>query len=58
MKECPSCALDVNGSPNACPYCGYEFPGQTKGFTRLMGYLLIAIMLWPIYELVMFLLNR
>lgn len=58
MTECPSCALDVEGTPEQCPYCGYEFPGQPEGGTKIIVYLLVALMLWPLYELVVFLVNR
>ncbi len=57
MTECPSCALDVEGKPEVCPYCGYEFPGKAKGGTRLIAYVLVVLMLWPLYELIMYLLN-
>ena len=57
MTECPSCALEVTGNPDTCPYCGYEFPSQSKGI-KLVAYLFVIIMLWPLYELVMYLVNR
>jgi len=25
VKECPSCAMDVDKSARECPVCGYEF---------------------------------
>lgn len=58
MTECPSCALDIEDASEICPYCGYEFPEQPKGGTKLIVYLLVALMLWPLYELVVFLMNR
>lgn len=57
MTECPSCALEFEGSPGVCPYCGYEFPGKAKGGTKLIVYLLVALMLWPLYELIVFLIK-
>ena len=57
MTECPSCALEFEGSPDVCPYCGYEFPGKAEGGIRFIAYLLVALMLWPLYELIVFLLK-
>lgn len=52
--ECPSCALEVEvdpaeGAPEACPYCGYEFPERSKGVGTLawvMALLMILPLLW------------
>lgn len=44
MKECPSCALEYEGTPETCPYCGYEFP-QQKSSLKMVAWLLIALML-------------
>jgi hypothetical protein len=45
--ECPSCALEVEGSPEACPYCGYEFPERSRGVGAL-AWLMAALMLIPV----------
>ncbi len=52
--ECPSCALEVEKNLEECPYCGYEFPTQSAGF-RYAGWLFIALMLWPLFELLSYL---
>lgn len=47
--ECPSCGLEVEGDPEACPYCGYEFPERPKSVSMLawvMALLLIIPVLW------------
>ncbi len=44
--ECPSCAMDVTGERRdhaLCPYCGYEFPVQKRGY-RLVAFVLILLM--------------
>jgi len=45
--ECPSCAWEVEGRPEACPYCGYEFPQRPVGFTT-GAWVLALIMLIPV----------
>ncbi len=43
MHECPSCALEVEGTPTECPYCGYEFP-QQKSSIKMVAWLLIVLL--------------
>jgi hypothetical protein len=53
--ECPSCALEVEGSPESCPYCAYEYPPRKKsvGATAwLMALLLLLPVLWVVWRLV------
>ncbi len=57
MIECPSCALEVNKDHDTCPYCGYEFPKSSSGM-KAFAWLFVLLLLWPLYELVMFLLSR
>jgi endogenous inhibitor of DNA gyrase (YacG/DUF329 family) len=45
--ECPSCGLDVEGDPETCPYCGYEFPERSKG-VGMVAWLMAALMLIPL----------
>jgi hypothetical protein len=52
--ECPSCALEVEGSPPECPYCSYEFPEQKKtvGAVAWVMALLLAIpVIWVLMRL-------
>lgn len=52
MEECPSCALEVDRrSCNECPYCGYEFPRQTKS-RLLMAWVMALLLIWPLFELI------
>lgn len=46
VKECPSCALDVDRDehPEVCPYCGYEYPKQ-KPTTKATAALFVVLML-------------
>ena len=51
LDECPSCALEVDTSEEACPYCGYEFPRQKTGF-KPAAYLFVVLLLgWALYQL-------
>jgi hypothetical protein len=43
LKECPSCALTVEGEAPVCPYCGYEFPVPRAG-TRATTWVMVALM--------------
>ena len=55
-RECPSCALPVEGTPEECPYCGYEFPRQ-KTSVKWMAWVLALILLWPAIEGLMWLIE-
>jgi RNA polymerase subunit RPABC4/transcription elongation factor Spt4 len=43
-RECPSCAMEVEGKEKQCPYCGYEFPNDGNGF-KLIAIILILLFL-------------
>lgn len=52
--ECPACALEVEGSPESCPYCGYEFPVRSQGVSAtawLMAALLAIPVIWVLLRL-------
>ena len=49
VRECPSCAMNVDQSRVVCPICGYEFP-ITKKSTYLAVWLMIFLMvLWLVF---------
>jgi len=45
-KECPGCAVEVGGSNNVCPICGYEFPDQPRGIKIMAVLMAILLLLW------------
>ena len=49
LKECPSCALDVEKDAEVCPYCQYEFPVQ-KSSRKVMAWVMALLLAWPLYE--------
>ena len=49
VKECPSCALDVDSTAEVCPYCQYEFPVQ-KSSRKVMAWVMALLLAWPLYE--------
>lgn len=42
MRECPSCAVDVEDNLSVCPVCGYEFP-QKKSWPRWIAFILLLL---------------
>ena len=46
LKECPSCALDVDAEAEVCPYCNYEFPVQKTSRTVMAW--VMALLLAPL----------
>ena len=44
LKECPSCAMEIDKKSIECPICGYEFPQQNKTF-QWIALLLVALLL-------------
>jgi len=49
-KECPSCAMEVNGNAKVCPICSYEFTeGHSSGNRWLAILLVIAFLLSALY---------
>ncbi len=49
VKECPSCALDIEDVAEVCPYCQYEFPTQ-KSSRKVMAWVMALLLAWPLYE--------
>ena len=47
LRECPSCAMEVDAEADACPVCGYEFPEPRAGFGPV-AWLFVALMLLPV----------
>jgi hypothetical protein len=52
MRECPSCAFEVDAEAEVCPYCGYEFPEPRTGFGP-MAWLFVLLMLIPVLWVLM-----
>ena len=50
LKECPSCALDVDADAEVCPYCNYEYP-QQKTSRKTMAVVMALLLAWPLFEL-------
>ncbi len=50
VRECPSCALDVDTDAEVCPYCNYEFP-QQKSSRKAMAWVMALLLAWPVFEL-------
>ena len=49
LRECPSCALDVDTAADVCPYCAYEFPQQRSSRT-FMAWLMALLLAWPAFK--------
>ena len=49
LKECPSCAMEVESKLKICPVCGYEFPVQNKIYIAVAILLLILSVLYFIF---------
>ena len=49
VKECPSCALDVDEGAEVCPYCAYEFPRQ-KSAVKIVAWLMALLLAWPLFK--------
>ena len=45
VKECPSCAMQIEKDEKVCPICQYEFPTQPKAFSWIAILLIIALLL-------------
>lgn len=52
LKECPSCAVDIDRTAEHCPICGYEFPKQ-KSFFKWVALLLILLFVYPLIRLLL-----
>ena len=55
-RECPSCALPIDARAEACPYCGYDLP-RTAPWIKTAAILFAVLLLWPLFELLRFLLR-
>lgn len=47
-KECPGCALDVDAPEEICPFCGYEFPQQSRSVGIVVWLMILLLLLWVI----------
>ena len=56
LKECPSCAMDIDKSAEECPICGYEFPKQ-RSYFKWVAVLLVILFLYPLIRLLLRLFN-
>jgi len=45
MKECPSCAMEINAGSKQCPVCQYEFPSTHTGL-KWTAFLLALLFLF------------
>lgn len=45
-KECPGCAMEVDGDAEVCPICGYEFPKTSTGVKIMAWVMIILMILW------------
>ncbi len=52
VKECPSCAVEIDKSAKECPICGYEFPKQRSIF-KWVAIVLIVLFVYPLIRLLM-----
>ncbi len=46
MKECPSCAMQVDAGSKTCPICRYEFTASGGGRKWIAVFLLVLAILW------------
>gem|GEM_PF-708439 len=44
-KECPSCAMEVDGKNTICPICSYEFPRKNPLYPWIAILLAVAFLL-------------
>ena len=54
IRECPSCALEVEATELVCPYCGYEFPVQRSSL-KAVAVIMALLLLWPVIKLAQYL---
>lgn len=52
--ECPSCALQIDGEDEVCPYCGYERP-RDRSVWKLVALVVALLLIWPLIQLIRFL---
>jgi len=46
QKECPSCAMEIQGDSKICPVCGYEFPEKDKKIPVILAIMLIILLFY------------
>ena len=47
--ECPSCALQVTGQFERCPFCDYEFPRRSRR-SQTVAWVMVLLLAWPVFE--------
>ncbi|MFH1334979.1 MAG: zinc ribbon domain-containing protein [Candidatus Zixiibacteriota bacterium] len=52
-KECPNCAVEVEGGKENCPICGYEF-SQVKSRHHLFTWVAVILIVLFIIPLLIF----
>lgn len=52
LRECPSCAMEVDAEATECPVCGYEYPVPKRTFGPA-AWLFVALMLIPVLWVLM-----
>lgn len=57
-RECPACATEITPIDGLCPICGYEFPHKSQLGIRLVAVILILLFIYPLIELVRFILGH
>ena len=50
-KECPSCAMEVDGTSKVCPICGYEFGGYSPTVKWVAIVLLVITAIFLLMQL-------
>ncbi|NGP87602.1 zinc ribbon domain-containing protein [Fodinibius halophilus] len=48
QKECPACAVQVDGDAEVCPICGYEFPSQPLYLQIMVWIMILLLFFWLI----------
>jgi hypothetical protein len=51
LKECPSCAVDIDRSSEVCPICGYEFPVR-KPLLTWTAVVLLILFIYPLFRMI------
>ncbi len=46
LKECPSCAMEIDEKAKVCPICQYEFTGYSNGIKWTAVLLVIFFILY------------
>ena len=48
-KECPGCALEADSDAEICPWCGYEFPEESRGVKLAAWLMILLVLLWLLF---------